>query len=78
MNHSSVSADPQPSSANVVMHLITIHNDDNDVIQQSFSPVSALKSSHYPLQFQVISLMSDQPPTSEHIIVLSSSSNSEI
>ena len=49
VNHSSVSVNPQPSSADVVTHPVTIHNDGDDVIQQSSSPAPALKSGHYPL-----------------------------
>ena len=49
MNYSSVSTDSQPSPADVIAHLIIIYNDNNDMIQQSFSSASVLKSSHYSL-----------------------------
>ena len=78
MDHSSVSVDFQSSPADVVVHSVIIHDDDDDdVIQQSFSPASASRSSHYPLRSQAISPASDQPPTSGHVTVPPSLLNSE-
>ena len=77
VDHSSVFMDPQSSSADVMVHPVTIHDDDDDVIQQSFSSASASRLSCYLLWFWAISLVSDQSSTSGHVTVPLSSSNSE-
>ena len=69
MNHLFVSVDSQPLSVNVITHPVIIYDNNDNVIQQSFSSIFALKLNCYPLWFQAISLVSDQSSISEHVII---------